>query len=239
VVWSESAQKIAVIEDETNIKTSTYTEVIYTISPQGTDLSKIFQGDMYSGPVWSPNGKLLAVELMGTNGAENTTVIMNANGSDQHTLTLGCSGYISWTPNSASIVCPGDGPAIYVENVNSTEAYVEVPASVLTPGTAFGSAAALSPNGTQVVYTTYPYAKTATAGRVEIYTLATKSNKDVYGYTYSRTSNNYIDMVSWSPDSQQVAFAYFGVLFTVNNNGAGLRILDKMPYLSGIDWTTQ
>jgi TolB protein len=94
---------------------------LYLVNTDGTNLRKLVSlpNQLYSDPVWSPDGSQIAY------ADDGTVHIMAADGSDDHVLYTGTGwhGWPKWSPDGTRLVVQGDDgtkPVVLVVRVDGT-----------------------------------------------------------------------------------------------------------------------
>lgn len=193
--------------------------------------------------VWSPDGKQIAFVFVSLLSKKAAIYITNADGSGLRALTrsmnLTSDFAPVWSPDGAKILFASDLSADGVSRLNDTELFTMNPDGTdrtqLTNDTAEDSAAAYSPDGQSIVFTTTPpdyfpiaiYRMNADGGQPVLIT-----EQDI-----SRNTAPY-----WSPDGESILFlsARDGDVefYRVDANGGQLlqltdnKAVDWLPYWS-------
>ncbi|MHB8906411.1 MAG: TolB family protein [Melioribacteraceae bacterium] len=106
------------------------TTAIYTINPDGTDLTKLTTSPYSDRPIWSPDGTQIAFIARSTVSSNTAIYIMNADGSNLHILpvqpqSLADGRSPAWSPDGSKIVYNHmDGLNSYIVIVSLTDGKV-------------------------------------------------------------------------------------------------------------------
>lgn len=201
-------------------------------------------------PAFSPDGKLLAFSrAWGTaDPASGQTqfsdlYVMGPDGTNAQRLTFltndkpysGHVGNPSWSPDGKQLTFeyrtsatgqPADGRAVYVVNVDGTGLRQLTPWDLRA-----GDRADWSPDGTQIVFTTFPAGPDQAPGG-GIYTV--HPDGSAIGALTPAPSDVYYGPAAYSPDGRSIVFAQAVAggtpeLYTMNGDGSGPARITNTP----------
>ncbi len=204
-------------------------EYIYTMNPDGTQLTQI------AGPLstawlsWKPDGTRLAFDQRLSDGSEELDV-MNADGTGTARIASATANHMSWSPDGTRIAFVSGEGRVKVVNADSSGMR-----ELVDPGANCGvDRVAWSPDSSKVAF-----AKECTSGgQTGIYTITLKDGAVVRllsgvdsgeGNVEPGNADSYVGL-SWSPDSTRIVFASFtpdgaATVYLMNADGSNLRSL--------------
>lgn len=210
---------------------------IYSINPDGSELSQLtdFGGD--DNPAWSADGLKIAFDRQDEED-EPDIWVMNANGSGQTNLTDSPGIYDAdptWSPNGEKIAFTttrDENFEIYVMNADDGTEQTN-----LTNDGSTDTDPAWSPNGSFIAFS---------SNREGSYNIYVMNLED--GTLTQLTSTDYSDRApAWSPDGSQIAFIRFKIseprildVFTINvSDGSGLTNITSTYEVieAGVAWS--
>jgi lysophospholipase L1-like esterase len=202
--WSAAANKIAFVSDRSG------GEKIFTMNPDGSEVSEALTSGSSSFPAWSPDGTKIAYAYGGH------LHVMNANGSSDHQVGSDTNvGHITWSPDESTIA--------YTLYISSTDSINKISASASS-----GTAGTVLTERTTEYIEGYPYASNdeTPAWSPDGTKIAFLSNRDTYGHYDLFTMNTsggalkdltrntghaHDDLATWAPAG--------GLLYFTDNNG--------------------
>jgi len=180
---------------------------IYTMEPDGSDLTQLTHSAWNDQADWSPDGtKIVYTQENAYNGDQSEIMVMNADGSDQTALTqlADQDSVPSWSPNGTEIAFRRDQSGtkqIWLMNADGSDQ------RDITPAGFDGISPVWSPDGQWICYV----AGGAGNGLWAMHPDGS-GNHQIYGSGAEPT---------WSPDGTQIAFtANGGGIWLVNSNGS-------------------
>ena len=190
--WSPDGTKIAFMSD----RTGTYDIYIYTMSPDGKNLTTRLTtnaADDFT-PSWSPDGTQIVFSSFRDGNSEIYS--MNADGTGQTRLTnnVANDNFPSWSPDSTKIAFVSDRDGNYeIYTINADGSHPRR----LTNNVANDNFPSWSPDSTKIAFSS------DRDGFPEIYSM------NAYGTGQTRLTNNEWpdDHPSWSPDGTKITFS--------------------------------
>jgi Tol biopolymer transport system component len=208
-------------------------ENIYKMSTHGggvTELTFSPGGTLNIGPVFSPDGTMIAFTKEGGCFTGPQIELMKADGSNQAAIpgTRG-DGASGWSPDGTKLLFNGANQTIGVMNVDGSgqQQLTTPPSGDLDSGGRF------SPDGTRIAFDRFSTAK-ATVAVDEI-------NADGSGLTQVASENQFGGGPSWSPNGTKIAFVCGApsAVCTMNPDGSDVTQLfrSSLNGVSSITWS--
>jgi Tol biopolymer transport system component len=206
LAWSPDGRTLAFV---------LYQRDIFTMSADGKNLMRLTEssrgGDIYSGSVFSPDGRRISYE-------HNGLYIMNADGTQKTLLTPSSGSGLSpgWSPDGHQIVF-GQTDGIYVIKVDGTQLRQLLSMNLWH---SWAGHLAWSPDGTRIVF--------SSPNGARIYMM----NADGTGLTPLTFSSNNL-MPAWSPNGARIAFCSDrdgnNEIYVMNADGSGQTNITNNP----------
>ncbi|MEM3501898.1 MAG: DUF5050 domain-containing protein [Candidatus Bathyarchaeia archaeon] len=165
---------------------------LYSINPDGSDLTQLTHGIMDGEPSWSPDGSRIV--FTGWDDGDPEIYLIDQDGSNRLQLTFNSvwDGEASWSPDGRRIVYTSwnETTAVHIMNLDGSNK------TRLTRTLAHEQHPAWSPDGSKIVFSSNR------DGDYEIY-IMNPDGKDIRKLT-DNTADDYSP--SWSPDGRKIVF---------------------------------
>jgi TolB protein len=201
---------------------------VRTMSADGSNLDTVFEpalGDDTETPSWSPDGASIA--FLSQHSEPFTSFkdlwLVSEDGSQVVEVTQNLPWHygfgIDWSPDGNRLLHPREGDALWVVNVDGTDAARIVDGPVLSPR--------WSPDGARIAFTRRP----EPGGDLQILVIGADGADPTP--LVDQTGLSQVAL-SWSPDGSRIVFqAWDGVqsdLWSVRTDGTGLLRITDTPY---------
>jgi Tol biopolymer transport system component len=199
---------------------------LFTVDPDGGNLSVIASGSNFSGVLWSPSGDRLLFTSNSYSGAggpyDFATNIVNADGT-QGRRVPGASGGMTWSPNGQGMAYLCEPPTSFpAGRICVADADGNNPLAITSPSTQ-AMDPRWAPDGSQIAFI---------CGS----TLCVV-NPDGTGFLTLVSRAGYSSQPRWSPDSKDIAYRCPQGLCAVKPDGTGDRQVVIMPGAIQPSWS--
>lgn len=221
---------------------------LYLTDATGAKSCNLIQSSSYAGnsnfenPVWSPDGKRLAVQALGYGGfiflldIETSNLVNLTSVTNQQRWGFGGAGMPTWSPHNKSIAFTSGyfGGQIIVMNIDGAD-ILQLPKNPVSDLTHIDTVA-WAPDSKSIAYVAQTYvARNSTVYSNHIFVSDLNEN--------ARRLTNASDdgcSVAWSPDGKLIAYAPDGALTIANVDGSSAGTLTNAKTItncSAINWS--
>jgi Tol biopolymer transport system component len=206
IAWSPDGTKIVFSSRRNGGK-----DQLYLIDPSsGVETRLSFSSSWDGGPDWSPDGKFIVYVRNTDISSPLQICVMASNGSSSVRLTTGTSDNFDpqWSPDGKKIAFTStrDGRSqIYIMNSDGTSQ------QALSPSKFNDSSPRWSPNGEYVAFRRSTLNKQGVEESLEVYIVGKDGSKPTHiEYKDGEHIVRYgVSSYAWSPDSKQIASAFY------------------------------